>query len=180
MMSLKKFMICSIIIGGSCNAQNNYWNVYVPLHTTHFNPTHEFGTPIGYHEGFLGSEGGQGGAIVSYNEVKSKKYTSSYTVGAAQNSYGDLIGMITKGYIFNNNLIDVGIEMGFVTGYAKSFKREKERVGLEDELLFELAEKIKVLPFVTMTLNKQITKQIGIKALLNPIYVNFGINIRIL
>ena len=176
---MKKLTLLIILVSSMVKAQHEtYWNIFIPLHTTHWSPFHSQGTPIGFHEGFLGSQGGQGGAIVSYNIIYDEPTViSTYTLGIAQNSFGDTIAVATKGVVYNIKPVRFGLETGFASGYDKSFKRESRRVDLKDSFYYTFADKYKVIPIVTATAAINITNRFGVKALINPSYINLGLNI---
>ena len=153
-----------------------YWSVYVPLHTTHLSNYHNSGDKIGYHEGVLGSQGGQGGLIVSYNIPNRHDTIKTHSIGFAQNSYGDLIGAITIGRVINVWKVRLGWEAGFTFGYAKSFQRERERLNIGLNKVTTWVINNRVAPIVTGTIAYDIYKGVGVKVLLNPLYANIGLN----
>ena len=171
-----RILYTALLLGFMAQAQEPYFSVYVPLHTTHLETKHSHGEPIGFHNGFLGSQGGQGGLLISYNTHTSKETIKTHTVGIAQNSYGDAIGILSIGRVKSLRGLRFGWEAGITTGYAKSFKREVNRIGVKNDLISEFATKYKVLPIVTGTVGYNITKRFGLKAIVNPIYVNVGLN----
>ena len=171
-----KLLYTALLLGFMAQAQEPYFSVYVPLHTTHFVTKHSLGTPINFHDGYLGSQGGQGGIIASYNTYSKKGNIKTHTIGLAQNSYGDAIGILSIGRVKSLRGLRFGWEAGWTYGYGKSYKRDIATINGEGSYLSRFAIRNGFMPIVTGTVGYNITKRFGLKAIVNPIYVNVGLN----
>ena len=181
LLNYKIGIIALLISLTNLNAQDNYWSVYVPLHTTHFSKLYDdnYGglrQLIGFHEGYLGSEGGQGGLLVSYNKYTKKGNLKTNTIGITQNSFGDVIGLISIGRVKNFKKWRLGIEVGLTYGYGHSFEFEQRTKNLRSRSITDFAIETNFYPVATSTIAFNITKRFGLKFLVNHIFINAGIN----
>ena len=181
------------------------YSAYAPGYTKHFQAGNKIpgvkGTQNrGYAKGIGGSEGGQGGLLVSRKSTKpGKKGGTVLTGGALKNSYGDPVGVGTVGRewkLGKKGKTKVGIHGGATVGYGKSFNKQvagQKRTGgvwrddqgnptrsysrQYDKGAVGLARKTNVAPVVTGSVSRQLDKKgrFEAKALVNPLYVNAGL-----
>ncbi len=170
---MKNTIIAIALLLSSFASAQDYFNFYIPTYTKHYSELDS--NP--YHNGFLGSEGGQGGLILSYNQERDYG-VRSYSVGLMQNSYGDMINTWTFGRHFGNRL-KFGVEGGVVFGYKKSYDRAVETYGYRPTELTGFVRETNVMPMVTGVVSYMVTEKVGIKALVSPMFVNVGLTIKL-
>ena len=175
---MKKLLVLIAMAVSGIGSAQDYFTFYIPTYTSHFvSYEHE-----PYHNGFLGSQGGQGGVIASYNREDGRGYRS-FSLGVLQNSYGDLIGTVTTGKHYGDRF-KVGYEYGITYGYGQSYNRNRKKVldaGAEVRInpVYDYTMKTNLAPVITGVISYRVTDRIGVKALVNPLFINLGINIKL-
>ena len=178
---MKKMLYTALLLTTTLVQAQDYFSFYIPLHTTHYTSYQD--EP--YHDGYLGSQGGQGGVIASYNKEKYKGI-KSYTIGISQNSFGDVVGVLSAGRHYGKRF-KYGYEYGITYGYGKSYKRNYKRLIEADANMktgfiadmWDFTRETSLGPIITGVVSYMITDNVGVKALINPVYVNLGLTFKI-